>query len=392
VGGHWTGVFAQSDKLYDVNFEDEGRKGPRWRLEERLRGDGDDHVHLAHGFVAVKNRNSRSLTKKDEDISGCWTTESRWFQKESAFREDAADNQGVVNELNDRLGLYALLQKIDKVFCKHLNDQWVPREQESIDLERAVLASKLDWIKKNNGMLQNPESGLVFIMRERLVRTVFTYENVDQVVSEFVRAELASVAASVSQAHNLFQRIVLVRTSFPLVDKCLRKAASEFSRIFREKMTSEFSRDPEEGCIDLRPFKDLWHHVFSEFDASLKKHANDVVEHRSGKCQLELSLQKGQLLSQTTTITGWNGNVVENVVRGILLEHVLFPLVGPKKVVAKDSFNQPEFELPWLSGCSKNLKTHGSILFTAEIEDLERKVASCDAVKKSLTELLCHAN
>ena len=33
---------------------------------ERLRGDGDDHVHLAHGFVAVKNRNSRSPTKKDE--------------------------------------------------------------------------------------------------------------------------------------------------------------------------------------------------------------------------------------------------------------------------------------------------------------------------------------
>ena len=38
------GVFAQSDKMYDANYEDEGRCGPRWRLEERLRGSSDDQV------------------------------------------------------------------------------------------------------------------------------------------------------------------------------------------------------------------------------------------------------------------------------------------------------------------------------------------------------------
>jgi len=66
------GVFAQSDKLYDANYEDEGRGGPRWRLEERLRGTAGDMVPLAHGFVAIKNRNSRSQKVK-EDLSGCWS-------------------------------------------------------------------------------------------------------------------------------------------------------------------------------------------------------------------------------------------------------------------------------------------------------------------------------
>jgi len=70
------GVFAQSDKLYDASFEDEGRTGPRWLLEERLRGNADASVHnFEHGFVAVKNRNTRSQKTKDEDLTGCWSNE-----------------------------------------------------------------------------------------------------------------------------------------------------------------------------------------------------------------------------------------------------------------------------------------------------------------------------
>ena len=42
-----------------------------------------------------------------------------------------------VEELRDRLGLGALVQKIDKVFCKHLNDHWVPKEKEKADKEKA---------------------------------------------------------------------------------------------------------------------------------------------------------------------------------------------------------------------------------------------------------------
>jgi hypothetical protein len=38
------GVFAQTDKLFDATFEDEGREGPRWKLEARLRGTADDQV------------------------------------------------------------------------------------------------------------------------------------------------------------------------------------------------------------------------------------------------------------------------------------------------------------------------------------------------------------
>ena len=48
--------------------------------------------------------------------------------KEWALCENGADNMAATRELSDRLGLCALLKKIDKVFCKHLNDHWVPKE------------------------------------------------------------------------------------------------------------------------------------------------------------------------------------------------------------------------------------------------------------------------
>jgi hypothetical protein len=42
------------------------------------------------------------------------------FAKESAFRHAEKENTAVAAELSDRLGLCALLKKIDNVFCKHL--------------------------------------------------------------------------------------------------------------------------------------------------------------------------------------------------------------------------------------------------------------------------------
>jgi hypothetical protein len=46
-------------------------------------------------------------------------------------------------------------------------------------------------------------------------------------------------------------------------------------------MISEFHLDPSGlGNIDLRPLKDLWHHVFSKFDASLNKRAEAMIDQR----------------------------------------------------------------------------------------------------------------
>ena len=85
-------------------------------------------VPLANGFVAVKNRNSRSQVcvyvclclclclcvtlffrsqKAQEDLNGCWSSESSWFATASGFREDAADNKKVATELSDKLGVCA---------------------------------------------------------------------------------------------------------------------------------------------------------------------------------------------------------------------------------------------------------------------------------------------
>ena len=80
----------------------------------------------------------RSKIKK-EDLSGCWSTESVRFAKESAFRHAEKENTAVAAELSDRLGRCALLKKIDTVFCKHLNEHWVPKEVAAVDKELAAL-------------------------------------------------------------------------------------------------------------------------------------------------------------------------------------------------------------------------------------------------------------
>ena len=46
----------------------------------------------------------------------------------TGFEEEADLSEQAKVQLSDRLGLCALLKKIDKVFCKHLNDHWVPKE------------------------------------------------------------------------------------------------------------------------------------------------------------------------------------------------------------------------------------------------------------------------
>jgi hypothetical protein len=164
--------------------KDEGQPGPRWRLEERLLGTAKDQVHVVNGYVAVKNRNTRSQNAQNEDLTGCWSNEIKCkFCFPSApvhicfcaysvvavgssrlhiqihthkrtsvrahtharthahthththihtyttgFEEEADLSEQAKIQLSDRLGLCALLTKIDKVFCKHLNDHWVPKE------------------------------------------------------------------------------------------------------------------------------------------------------------------------------------------------------------------------------------------------------------------------
>ena len=46
----------------------------------------------------------------------------------TGFEEEADLSEQAKIQLSDPLGLCALLTKIDKVFCKHLNDHWVPKE------------------------------------------------------------------------------------------------------------------------------------------------------------------------------------------------------------------------------------------------------------------------
>ncbi len=89
------GVFAQSDKMYDSNFKDEGT------YIALLDASAATccflsvfhvylYIHTHTHTVAFKSRNSRSQKAKNEDLRGDWSNERNWFEKESVFHENVA--------------------------------------------------------------------------------------------------------------------------------------------------------------------------------------------------------------------------------------------------------------------------------------------------------------
>ena len=140
---HTLGVFAKADKAKDSDWEDEEQAGPMWRLEDRLRGSAEDSVELPNGYVAIKNRNSRS--KVDVSIEECCENEYSWFLGKSEMTRAFLDEELL---LGGRLGLTNLIKRIDKVFCKQLASNWLPgelaaikRKEDSLQAELAALGT-----------------------------------------------------------------------------------------------------------------------------------------------------------------------------------------------------------------------------------------------------------
>jgi hypothetical protein len=375
------GVFAQTDKLFDNTYKEEGRAGPRWKLEERLRGTADDQVHLVHGFVAVKNRNSRS--KAQEDLSACWSTENTWFAKESAFRQNEEENKAVVAELSERLGIRALINQIDTVFCMHLNQHWVPKELEAVNKERNEIKAKYDGVSTCLRRLKDEPDRTNFVehIRSRIAN-VLSDSQLELWCQEYVVGQLRKANGQWDK-NSLVACLRGVHKATADLAELVKDAHAHFSLKFETTLESEFNKEsPWSGVyvgdpakfIDLRPYKPLRDGVLKAlrvflveqsakvaYQASLEMLPRFLVEHRADYFTNEITSHPS----------------LEAHVCLILLQHLLLPCV--------QGIGDKEATMPWLpfpaefDACAS--------AFEEEMKKLKDEMQTCDQVKSSLKDL-----
>ena len=375
------GVFAQTDKLFDATYKDEGRAGPRWKLEARLRGTADDQVHLEHGFVAVKNRNSRSMAQ--EDLSTCWSTENTWFAKESAFRQSEEENNAVVAELSERLGIRALINQIDTVFCMHLNQHWVPKELAAVGKERNEIKVKYDGVSTCLRRLKDEPDRTNFVehIRSRIAN-VLSDSQLELWCREYVVEQLRKANGQWDK-NSLVACLRGVHKATADLAELVKDAHAHFSMKFETTLESEFNKEsPWSGVyvgdpakfIDLRPYKPVRDGVLQAlrvfmveqsakvaYEASLEMLPRFLVEHRADYFTNEITSHPS----------------LEAHVCLILLQHLLLPCV--------QGIGDKGATMPWLpfpadfDACAS--------AFEEEMKKLKDKMQTCDQVKSSLKDL-----
>jgi hypothetical protein len=336
-------------------------------------------VHLDHGFVAVKNRNSRSKTKT-EDLSGCWSTESAWFAKESAFRQCEKDNKAVAVELSDRLGLCALLKKIDTVFCKHLNEHWVPKEVAAVDNELAAFKVRYDEVSTCIRRLDGADrSHFVEHIRSRIA-TVLSDSQLERWCQEYVRAQLQKANGQWDK-NSLVACLRGVHKATADLAENVQDAHAHFSLVFESELAVEFNKaswggvgDPEK-FIDLRPYHHVLGDVLQALRVFLAKQSTQVAKaFEAGKEALaaKLILNRADYFHESVSCPS-----LEASVRVILLEVLLLPCV--------QGVGDKEPTMPWLP-CPA-MCAAGVSVFKEEKKMLEEKMQTCNEVKKSLRAL-----
>ena len=370
------GVFAQTDKLYDAAFEDEGRHGPRWKLEARLRGTADDQVHLQHGFVAVKNRNSRSKDKA-QDLSGCWSTENAWFDKESAFRQDAKENKAVAEELSDSLGLCALLKKIDTVFCKHLNDHWVPKEVAAVDKELGEIQARHDEMSACVRRLEGGDRAAFRTHVQNRIASVLSDSNLEAWCRDYVQQQVRGTAGAQWDKGCLVACLRGVHKATTDLEPSIKNAHTHFFNVFETALRAEFGKtsDPNDTqLIDLRPYATVLEDVLRELSSymrTLGTKAEQVWKANLDKLRDALLVHRGDLQQ------AGSGPSLESAVRLVLLQHLLLPCVQGLDLAVPS--------VPWMPPA--RTFAAGASAFKQQKQQLEAQMKTREEVKKSLRAL-----
>jgi len=217
------GVFTRVDDAQRWNWKQEvGGTGPLWKLEKLLLKDlvqFPDYKPIfsamGGGFVAVKNRNTQSISQVDLGTSV--EDEMNWLMTRSAFTINGpkAFLQPIANNLDSNgsepepeaeiddassaagsfweclsgieltplgkmhLGLAALMTRIDMMFNRHLNESWVPGELAKNAQERERLQLSLAALGKDPIGININDCGDFLPIVKAKITAVFTPAKID---------------------------------------------------------------------------------------------------------------------------------------------------------------------------------------------------------------------
>jgi len=299
---HTIGVFAKADASLAANYEEEGHTSPLWRLESRLRNDADDTVSLPFGFVALKNRN----TKK---VGGAFSLEEQRSDEEKFFN-GKIDTSG---DLKEKIGLDALIKKIDTLICRHLSVSWVPGELQKLALQREQLSTKI------RGLGIAPER-ISFEQLKNAVCSVyqeeFSFYTIDALcdVSDLIpNYSIPSGKGSKSFSAGVLIQDLAVKSFYKLIEsgELIKLCETQLVKLAKKVFDNSLC-----GDIKLNRFTQLRDEIL----CSLKSHVNEA-----GKSVNKISAEKA--------LSGCHSSNYLFLIKDYVTKTLLLPIFFPEDVL-----------------------------------------------------------
>jgi hypothetical protein len=199
-----------------------------------------------HGYVSVKNRNTKS--SRNQSLSQSYEDEAKWFAELENFAfSSSGPDDGVV-------GLPTLIKRIDKLFCQQLVDNWVPKELEKNKQEAVRIRGELAELGCDPAKLTEAE---LIEEANSMVRIVCAPEKMDAIYTELCGhpPEILAVpepfkAQGLCMIQILQQKTELVRFWSGQLDAIAKLVTKRITSIIEEAFTASDANKHRVGGIE----------------------------------------------------------------------------------------------------------------------------------------------
>lgn len=327
------GVFAKSDKAPDLDWEEEDcAEGSMWKLEARLRQEGDAKGvdGLESGCVAVVNRNTRkkgavASLEAQQDQEEMWFRGSTMSQQRSDHKNlleppDAGSTHPLLPQISTfgraHLGLAALMDKIDKIFRKHLDQEYVPKKIQDQQTRKDELQQRLVSMGKNPEDLQLDD---LFSYSIQLMQPQFTPANVDILCRSVVqRIQINAVTSS-----NHYEQTVAFKKMQHLLEAELCSLPDAVITAFSDQVHSVFDKNTT-GDIQL--------HRFPSMRDSFKLSLTSLMDLNKKEFATEAQLTISELFRRFRSSPAQHCDLLRHALIGCVMEFLVLPCLESTKV------------------------------------------------------------
>jgi hypothetical protein len=375
-------VLTNTDRSVDCQWEECGQSSPCYRVEQLLSQCDTDGAG-AHsteselrsmfkaGFVALVNRSQTNLRTRNHSLDDALEHEMNWFVTKSGMTKFGAISQetghveaaGETRTLNEqgagKLGLPALVDKIDKVIRHFMSEEYIPEEIKKQQVKAETKRTELEALGIKPDLAQKMHSSSEFLPQphhmhyekaERLSAQAVIKSATEKVnkfllqhiegldftsavdKSEFDRFNSARLRLEKSQVRLQLERTVMA--SICAVDEQGQGSAiaRRVINAVLEGIRTQFNTD-QEGDVQLARFDQLAR-VFQEearkdMEASLPAFQEDAC----AKLLMMLAWSSG--CANLDTVQGTAANL-HSMICGMLVESAIQSLLCP--LLAPGSF------------------------------------------------------